>query len=380
MRIINAAVYADGAFHNGSLYTDEGLFASASADGCLLDAEGCYAIPGLIDMHLHGCRGADASDGDPAALRAIAEYELTRGVTCFLPATMSLPYRQLTDICRSAASFSRRQAAEPRAALREAAFAGLYLEGPFLAAEKCGAQDPANLLPPDAALLAVLQQAAGGLLRVCAVAPELPGALEFIRRTSAGIRLALAHTNADYDTARAAFDAGVAQVTHLFNAMPPFAHRAPGVVGAAFDARQVVCELIADGVHVHPSALRAAYAMFGEHRLLLISDSMRATGLKDGRYTLGGQTVQVSGHRAVLAQKGVLAGSVTDLLGCLQYAAGPAGLPLAGAVRCATENPARALGLFGRRGSLEVGKEADLVLLRSDLSLFHVIRHGEIAL
>ena len=208
------------------------------------------------------------------------------------------------------------------------------------------------------------------------VAPERPGALDFIQRVGERVCVSLAHTTADYETALAAFQAGARQVTHLYNAMPPFAHRAPGVVGAAFDTPECRVELICDGVHVHPSVVRATFRMFGPDRVTLISDTMRAAGMPDGDYTLGGQAVHVDGRRATLAD-GTLAGSSTDLMACMVTAV-EMGIPLHQAVKAAAVNPARAIGVYSRVGSLEPGKRANLVLLDRDLRVRGVIFRGRV--
>jgi N-acetylglucosamine-6-phosphate deacetylase len=194
-----------------------------------------------------------------------------------------------------------------------------------------------------------------------------------------GITVSVGHTLADYDTASAAFAAGATHVTHLYNVMPPLHHRMPGVIGAAFDAPGVQAELICDGVHLHPSAVRIAFQLFGPERMILISDSLRATGMPDGEYPFGGQTVEVHGNRAtILGHPETLAGSVTSLMGCLRQAVA-FGIPLTDAVRAATYNPAQSIGLDRRIGSLDVGKEASLVLLdQEDLSIRAVVFQGQV--
>lgn len=347
--------------------TDGRLLSARSGDGAVLDAAGCYIIPGLTDVHFHGCKGADFSDGDPEGLQAMAEYELSRGVTQICPAGMTLEREQLLRICKNAAA--HRAENRPGAAL-----CGVNLEGPFLSLAKKGAQNGAWLQEPSAALLRELFIASHGLVKLVSVAPELPGAIDFIRAVGEEVTVSLAHTTADYDTAMEAFRAGARQVTHLYNAMPPFSHRAPGVVGAAFDTPACKVELICDGVHVHPSVVRATFQMFGANRVILISDSMRAAGMPDGEYTLGGQAVTVKGSHATLAD-GTLAGSVTDLMGCLKTCVGM-GVPLADAVRAAAVNSAKAIGMYSRTGSLDCGKLASLAVLDKNLDLRAVVFRG----
>ncbi len=368
MKLVGGAVFDPvRGFAAGDLCI-EGERIAAQAEGETLDVSGCWVIPGLTDLHFHGCVGADFSDGDPAGLAAMADYELSRGVTQICPAAMTLPPEQLEAACSVAA-------AHKRTARSGADLVGVNLEGPFLSPEKKGAQNGAWLRKPDLALLTALLERSEGLVRLVTVAPELDGAEEFIRGCAGRVAVSLGHTAADYDTAMAAFRAGARQVTHTFNAMPPFGHREPGVVGAAADSPEALCELICDGVHVHPAAVRGLFRLMGADRVILISDTMRAAGLGDGDYTLGGQAVCVTGNRATLAD-GTLAGSVTDLMSCLKTAVS-FGIPLTDAVTAAAVNPARALGVEGDYGTLEPGKLANVVVLNASLEPELVIFHGE---
>ena len=338
-----------------------------SGGGAAYDAAGCYVIPGLTDVHFHGCKGADFSDGDPDGLTRMAEYELSRGVTQICPAGMTMPEEQLLKICRMAAE--HRRAGKPGAEL-----VGVNLEGPFLSEAKKGAQNGAWLHAPDLEMLERLIAASENLVKLVSVAPELPGALDFVREASRQVNVAIAHTTADYDTATAALKAGAREITHLFNAMPPFTHRAPGVVGAAADFPACRVELICDGVHIHPAVVRSVFKLFGPDRVVLVSDSIRGTGMPDGEYALGGQTVTVQRPLAALAD-GTIAGSVTDLMDCMR-AAVSFGVPLADAVRAAAVNPAQAIGIFDRVGSLDIGKQANAVVLDENLELNAVFFHG----
>ena len=337
-----------------------------------VNVAGCYLIPGLTDLHFHGCVGEDFSDATPDGLQKMADYELSRGVTQICPAGMTLGEDQLTRICQNAAAH---RAKNPGGA----ELVGLHLEGPFLCKAKKGAQNEAFLHDPDPAMLHRLQQAAQGMVKLVTLAAEQPGALEFIRSAQEdGITVSLGHTTADYDTACAAYEAGARQATHLFNAMPPFTHRAPGVVGAAFDHPQVKVELISDGVHIHPSVVRAVFQLFGAGRVILISDSLRATGMPDGRYPFGGQEIEVHGNRATMADDpNTLAGSVSDLMACMRSAVS-FGIPLHDAVRAAAVNPAQVLGVFDRLGSLDVGKTANLAILDQNLNLKDVFFRGQL--
>lgn len=337
-----------------------------------ISAHGCYVIPGLTDLHFHGCVGEDFSDATPDGLQKMADYELSRGITQICPAGMTLGEDQLTKICQNAAAHRAKNAGG-------AELVGLHLEGPFLSMAKKGAQNAAYIHDPDAAMLHRLQEAAGGLVKLVTLAPEQPNSLEFIQSARQdGVTVSLGHTTADYDTASAAYKAGARQATHLFNAMPPFTHRAPGVVGAAFDYPEVKVELICDGVHIHPAVVRAVFKLFGSDRVILISDSLRATGMPDGRYPFGGQEIEVHGNRATMADDpNTLAGSVSDLMACLKTAVS-FGIPLADAVTAAAVNPAKVLGIYNRLGSLDIGKEANAAILDEHLDLKAVLYHGEV--
>lgn len=348
---------------------DGRLLSNSSADGKTYDASGCYVIPGLTDLHFHGCMGKDFSDADPEGLEIMAKYELSQGVTQICPAGMTLLEDQLTKVCQVAAA--HRDANKPGAEL-----SGINLEGPFLSMAKKGAQNGDWLHAPDVPMFRRLMAASKGLVKLVSVAPEEPGAMEFIEAVEGEVTVSIAHTTADYDTAMEAFRLGARQVTHLFNAMPPFSHRAPGVVGAALDTPNCNVELICDGIHIHPAVVRAVFKMFGPKRVILISDTMRAAGMSDGDYTLGGQPVTVKGKLATLAD-GTIAGSVTNLMNCMRTAVS-FGIPLEDAVWAAAVNPARAIGIFSRMGSLEPGKRANVVVLDQNLELKDVFFRGEL--
>lgn len=364
-----------GAFTEKDIYIDgERITAIEAAQNAkndinVINAEGCYVIPGLIDLHFHGCVGYDFCDGTQEAIKAMAEYELQNGITSINPATMTLGEEELLAIARNAAAYQRAGHTEG------AELVGINMEGPFISLEKKGAQNPKYIHRPDAEMFARIQKAAEGMIRICVVAPEQEGAMEFIDACRDQVVVSVAHTTADYDTAREAFARGARQVTHLYNAMPAFSHRAPGVIGAAYDS-DCMAELICDGIHVHPSVIRATFQMFGDERIILISDSMMATGMPDGAYSLGGLAVTVKGNLATLTEDGTIAGSATNLMDCLRYAVKTAKLPLASAVKCASVNPAKALGLFADRGSLDVGKYADIVILDQELQIRQIIKRG----
>ena len=252
------------------------------------------------------------------------------------------------------------------------------MEGPFISEEKKGAQDERYIILCDENVCGEFLRASDGLVKFVGVAPEKSeDTVKFIHRMKDKVHISLAHTNADYDTAKAVFDAGACHAVHLYNAMPAFTHRAPGVVGAVSDSPHVNAELICDGVHIHPSVVRTTFRMLGAERMILISDSMRATGMPDGRYTLGGLEVDVTGNRAVLASNGALAGSATNLMDCMRTAVKEMGIPLETAAACATMNPAKALGVYDEYGSISVGKRGNVVLLDEELNVKMVVKDGK---
>lgn len=369
MRIIGGRVFdVDQGFVFRDLCTSGVTIAETSTDDTVIDACGCYIIPALTDVHFHGCVGEDFSDGDAQGLEKIADYQLSRGVGQFCPAGMTLTPEQLRKICKIAANHRKN-------VHHGATLCGVHLEGPFLAAAKKGAQNGAWLQAPNLALFQQLVEDAEGLVKLISIAPELEGAMAFITQASRDITVSVAHTTADYDIASQAFAAGARHVTHLYNAMPAFTHRAPGVLGAALDNENVMVELICDGVHIHPSVVRATFRMFGADRMVLVSDTMRAAGLSDGNYTLGGQDVTVSGRYATL-ESGVLAGSVTDLMSCMKTAVSM-GIALEDAVTAAAVNPAKAIGIAQDYGTLDCGKQANFVMLDDNLDIVQIYHQGE---
>ena len=369
MQIKNVKVFTEEKqFQQGEIAIADGVFAK-EADGEVIDGEGCYAIPGMVDVHFHGCVGYDFCDGTEEAIAEIAKYEAAQGVTAIVPATMTLPEDTLMEISKIAGNYKATEGAD---------LAGINMEGPFISPGKKGAQASTHIVKPDIAMFRRLQEAANGLYRLVDIAPEVDGAMEFIEELKEEVNISFAHTLADYDIAKKGYDLGANHATHLYNAMPPFSHRAPGVIGAAHDSAHCMVELITDGVHIHPSVVRTTFDMFGDDRVVLISDSMRATGMPDGEYTLGGQAVQVRGNRATLVEGGALAGSVTNLADCVRVAVKEMQIPLESAVAAATMNPAKSVGLYDKYGSITEGKAGNVVLLREDLSLKAVIQNGRV--
>lgn len=371
----------DKKFTDGGIVIKDGTIEQVYTEGNrpqtedeILDGKGMYAIPGLIDLHFHGCKGDDFCDGSRDAIVRIAEYEASVGVTAIAPATMTLPVEELEQILRVAAEYKKGPHSK-----KEADFVGINMEGPFISPAKKGAQDERNIIPCDVKVCERFLKASEGLVKFMGIAPEeSENAVAFIEEVKDKVNVSLAHTNADYDTAMAAFNAGADHAVHLYNAMPAFTHRAPGVIGAVYDSKHVMAEIICDGVHIHPAAVRATFEMMGEDRMILISDSMRAAGMPDGSYTLGGLDVNVVGNRATLASDGAIAGSVTNLMDCMKTAVKTMNIPLKTAVACATINPAKSLGIDAEYGSIRAGKKAHIVLMDQELNVQQVIKDGEL--
>ena len=355
----------DGSFLEQALYINDHRLvdkAEHQDDEKVIDAEGLLVLPGLVDIHSHGAAGEDFSDGNPEGLKKILQYEKRCGITSYCPTSMTFPKERLRQIF---ASIKGAQTEE------EAKVVGINMEGPFLDPAKKGAHVEEWIAAPDAAFVRELNQDVDGLVRLVTLAPNMKGAEEFIKEMHEEVCISLGHTAADYDCASRAMKLGAHHVTHLYNAMQPFGHRAPGLIGAAMDDPECMVELICDGYHIHPSAIRAAFRLFGPERVILISDSMRATGMENGTYELGGQEVTVKDRKAVL-KDGTLAGSATNLYGCMCKAV-EFGIPLEQAIMAATANPARSIGIFDRVGSIRIGKQADLLLVSENLELKRVI-------
>ena len=355
----------DGSFLEQALYINDHRLvdkAEYQDDEKVIDAEGLLVLPGLVDIHSHGAAGEDFSDGNPEGLKKILQYEKRCGITSYCPTSMTFPKERLRQIFASIKGAQTEEGAK---------VVGINMEGPFLDPAKKGAHVEKWIAAPDVAFVRELNQDADGLVRLVTLAPNMDGAEEFIKEMHEEVCISLGHTAADYDCASRAMKLGAHHVTHLYNAMQPFGHRAPGLIGAAMDDPECMVELICDGYHIHPSAIRAAFRMFGPERVILISDSMRATGMENGTYELGGQEVTVKDRKAVL-KDGTLAGSATNLYGCMCKAV-EFGIPLEQAIMAVTANPARSIGIFDRVGSIRIGKQADLLLVSENLELKRVI-------
>lgn len=368
MIIKNAYVFCeDNSFSQKDIYIENGMIAESTTDTTTIDAKDMFLIPGLTDIHFHGCVGYDFCDGTHEATKAMAEYEAKNGITTIAPATMTLGDDELEKIFKNAATYESESGA---------ILVGINMEGPYLCMAKKGAQNGAFLHKPDVEHFRKMNALSNNLIKLVAIAPEEEGAMDFIKELKDEVVLSIAHTTADYETASKAFDNGASHVTHLYNAMLPFTHRAPGVIGAASDAENCRVEIICDGVHIDPAVIRATFKLFGDDSIILISDSMMATGLDDGDYSLGGQAVKVVGNRATLAD-GTIAGSATNLMKCMQTAVS-FGISLESAIKCAAVNPAKEIGIYDMYGSITPGKYANLVLLDKELNVKSVYVKGKL--
>lgn len=370
MLYTNANVFWDGAFHHGAFRVENERFAEIFADSRDggIDLLGRHVIPGLVDIHCHGNSGADFSDGDYAGLFKMAEYLAANGITSFAPASMTLPYDVLETAYKTAAEFRK---AAPAGC---ANLMGINMEGPFFSEKKKGAQNGSYLRSPNYAAFERLYNAAEGLLRIVDIAAELPDAVEFTKKASRLCTVSIAHTDCTYEEASAVFNAGATHLTHLYNAMPGIHHREPGPIGAGSERENVVTELICDGYHIHPSAVRMAFRLF-PNRICLISDALRCCGMPDGRYMLGGQDVFLRGGVARLAD-GTIAGSAANLYDCMLRAIS-FGIPMEQAILSATLLPAKEIGQAAEIGSIAVGKRADFVVCDAALNRLAVYLGGQ---
>ncbi len=370
----NARIFtSDFQFHLGAFEVKDGKFGAVLPENVpedAIDLQGATVIPGLIDVHSHGNSGADFSDGDYEGLKAMARYYASVGVTSFAPASMTLPYDVL------AVAFGNAQKLHQEAPEGHSRLMGVQMEGPYFSYKKKGAQNGDYLKEPDFEGFQKLFHDCGGIVRIVDIAPELPGSQEFIEKASKLCTVSVAHTDASYDHAKMAFDAGATHLTHLYNAMPGITHRAPGVIPAAVENKNVRAEIICDGYHIHPAAIRLAFTMFGGDRMVLVSDSGRCCGLPEGsKFDLGGQDAWLREGVARLAD-GTIACSATNLYVCLKNVLSY-GIKEEDAVRSATYNPACALGVQDQVGSIAEGMLADFLILRDNYNDMQVFIGGK---
>ncbi|MFB7945099.1 N-acetylglucosamine-6-phosphate deacetylase [Kitasatospora phosalacinea] len=333
-----------------------------------LDLTGYTVVPGFVDLHVHGGGGASYASGIAEEALTAARTHLEHGTTTTMASTVT---GEIDEVCRQAAVLSE--------LVEDGVLAGIHFEGPFISHNRCGAHRPDLLRDPDPALVRKLADAGRGHTKMFTLAPELPGGLESVRMLSElGIIAAVGHTDSDYEVTLRAIDAGATVATHLFNAMPGIQHRAPGPIVALLEDERVTVELVNDGVHLHPSVVELAYGTAGAERVALITDAMGAAGMGDGLYPLGPLQVRVEDGVARLVEGGSIAGSTLTLDVAFRRAVTVLGLSLNQAVTSLSTVPARLMGLGDTIGTLEAGKNADLVVLDSDsYELVAVMRRGE---
>ena len=361
----NARIFtSDNRFHMGAFEVKDGLFGEVlpeTVPADAIDLGGATVIPGLVEVHSHGNSGADFSDGDYEGLKAMAKFYAQCGATSFAPASMTLPYDVLSKAFANAKQL-REEAPEGYSRIM-----GIQMEGPYFSYKKRGAQNADYLMEPDFDGFKKLYDEADGLLTIVDIAPELPGAVEFVEKASKLCTVSIAHTDCTYDDAKAAVDAGVTHLTHLYNAMPGIHHRNPGAIPAGVENENVQAEIIADGFHIHPASVRLAFTMF-KNRMILVSDSGRCTGQPEGyQFDLGGQMAELRGGVAKLVGTDTIACSASNMWACLRNVLSW-GIPEEEAIRAASFNPAKALNAHDKIGSIETGKYADFVITNSDYS------------
>ncbi len=332
------------------------------------------AVPGFIDMHIHGVNGADTMDATKEALETMVTALPKEGTTSFLATTMTQENKKIEEALINTGKYIGEQSNHGKAEIL-----GLHLEGPFVNAKKAGAQPLQHIIDPNLALFKEWEKLSMGTIKLVTLAPEQPGGLEMVRYLKEnGIIASIGHTDATFEEVNEAINAGVNHVTHLFNQMRGLHHREPGVVGAAFLRKELIAEIIVDGVHVHPEMVNLAYKNKQSEGLILITDSMRAKCLKNGMYDLGGQEVIVQDGKAVLAD-GTLAGSILKLGHAVKNILTFTGCSLTEAIKMASANPAKQLNVFDRKGSIAIGKDADIVILDDNMDVFMTFCRGTLA-
>ncbi len=367
MKCVSGKLFTEKKFLYGRLWIEQGLIKKlepCEADELTEKEKNTKVLPGLVDLHSHGANGIDVCNATEVELCKLAKFEKANGVTSYFPATMTLGKESLLKACGKIA-----KASEETGVVK-----GIYLEGPFVSKEKCGSQNPAFAIKPDMKLLEELNLEAKGLISFVTLAAELEGAKEFIKEAGGKYRLTLGHSKADYELAKEAFELGIDQVTHLYNAMDTPNHRAPGIPFAALEKESVMVELIGDGLHVHPAYVRAAFKSFGEDRIILISDSTSAAGAENKDCWLGDKKILKADGLARL-EDGIIAGSASTLFDCLKTCIAM-GIEEKAAITAATLTPARAAGIDSFTGSLEIGKRADLLIVSDDYEILEVLENG----
>lgn len=342
----------------------------------VIDADGSYVSPGFIDIHNHGNNGHDVMEGTCEALSSMASFHISNGVTSFLATTMTDSIPKTKNVIKTVSDYMNDQYRDEK--YEKSEVLGLYLEGPYFSMDKKGAQPGEYIKLPDIKELDDFINISNNKVKIVSMAPELEGvlgAVDFLK--GHGITVSAGHSNAKFDEMNAAIEHGVTEATHIYNGMRSFNHREPGIIGASLTDNRVHCEMICDGIHIHPAAMKMVYMMKGRDGLILISDAMMAAGLQDGKYKLGVQDVYVKGDEARL-KDGALAGSVLTLNKAVYNMVHLVGVPLLDAVKMASLNPAEAAGCADRKGSIEKGKDADIIIFDKNIKIRAVIKAGEI--
>lgn len=361
----NANLYKDGRLTQGNLLIDAGKIeavgAGVSADCETIDLQGAYLVPGFLDVHTHGAAGVDVNAADVDGLEKIGAFFATQGTTGWLASVLTDTEEQtLWCIDRIKQAASR--------PMQGAQLLGIHLEGPFLSPEYKGAMPEYLLRKGSTDLFRKYQQAAEGAVRYMTVSPEVEGIPEMIEALSREVKIAIGHSGADYAVSMSCIRNGAVSCTHTFNAMRLFHQHEPAIMGAALES-DIYCEAICDGRHLHPATVRMLLKAKGYDRVVAVTDSIMAAGLPDGSYKLGVNDVEVVDGDAKLAGSGVRAGSTLTTGTALRNLVKFTGQPLERVLPLLTENPARMLGIFGRKGSLDIGKDADFVVLDTGLEV-----------
>ncbi|NCU17712.1 N-acetylglucosamine-6-phosphate deacetylase [Pallidibacillus pasinlerensis] len=368
---------------HGSIYIESGKIKKIYAEQSLLDADNFHIgvrvidatnlnlIPGFVDVHIHGANGADTMDATETALDTIAQFLPKEGTTSFLATTITQSHKNIEAALKNVASYKNKPG--------QAELLGVHLEGPFIEKSKAGAQPVQHIIKPDIELFMKWQEISEHSIRTVTMAPEMDDDGRFIKTlVKAGINVSAGHTAAGFTGIKKAVNYGISQLTHLCNAMTGIHHQDIGVVGAAFQLKELKAELIADGIHVVPEMLQLIYNNIGSERLILITDAMRAKGMPDGNYELGGQKAIVRDGKALL-EDGTLAGSILKMCDGVKRMYTLEGVSMTDIIQMASVNPAKQIGVYDRKGSITVGKDADLLLVDDDLNIRYTFCCGEIA-
>lgn len=371
IRIKNASVYTNGSFEKKDVFVEDGKISFIGGGlATTIDAEGKKLIPGFIDIHIHGAVGCDFNDGTPEAIEKITTFMASHGTTSIVATTSTVSAETIKRAVGTATY-------KMKNGTNGANIIGSHLEGPFFSPRALGAQNPEFVQAPSVEALDSMTGENRETVKMVAVAPECEGAIglidELVKRN---IVAAIGHTCADYDCACMAIEHGATMMTHFYNAMTPLKHREPGVIGAAFEKKNVKLQLICDFIHVHPAAVKIAINTVGEDNVILITDAIAGTGLGDGKYNLGGLDVYVSNGVARI-KEGNLAGSTLTLDKALRNMM-KIGYPIESCIKFLSENPAKAMGVADRKGFIEEGYDADMILLDENNEVTHTIVNGKV--